>query len=315
MFEYLNKGSSSSRVDLELLGEFAKSAASQYLGPSKVPLQESITKIASSEALNPDQVALVCHEANKSVHEAIFNQSDNKYVTFDVADPRVIVGLCEDSHEKVANHGRDVIEKTASIYNDTRNLDYEMLPSELGSTGDYVVAGNRGHQGLSDNSKYFEKKAHENYKMAMDKVASREVMLEAQGESYAKRFIKEARAHLIMYPLTYREEQYENIASFCKSAGLSDDKTDSLMGLLNKVMIAQGLIEKTAAPAPVSLISKNLKAQVANGDHPLESIVHLIDNNESDRVRNEKEKSNLVQTELKPMRHNGHPKQTIRPLE
>ena len=75
-----------STYELEL---FSKQAAAEYLKGGK-PLNESITKIASANALNTNQVKRVVEAANTEAYMSLFNASDDKYVSFVTADPSII---------------------------------------------------------------------------------------------------------------------------------------------------------------------------------------------------------------------------------
>ena len=72
--------------ELEL---FAKEASANYL-KDKTSLNESITKLAETHALNKEQVARVVEVANTDVYLNLFNKTADKYVQYDVADPAVI---------------------------------------------------------------------------------------------------------------------------------------------------------------------------------------------------------------------------------
>lgn len=75
-----------STYELEL---FAKQAATDFLKEGK-SLNESITKIASENGLNGQQVRRVVEAANTEAYMNLFNKSDDKYVSFATADPAVI---------------------------------------------------------------------------------------------------------------------------------------------------------------------------------------------------------------------------------
>ena len=85
-----------------------------------------------------------------------------------------------------------------------------------------------------------------------------------------------------------RVTQLPYIAAFCKQAGMGDERISQLMGYLGKVLIKEGMIEKTAdVKADPELISSDLNARVINGTHPLEIVVQTIvdKDNEAERLR------------------------------
>jgi hypothetical protein len=75
-----------STYELEL---FAKQAATNYLKDGK-SLNDSITKLASDNALNHEQIARVVEAANTDVYINLFNKNKDKYVQFETANPEVI---------------------------------------------------------------------------------------------------------------------------------------------------------------------------------------------------------------------------------
>lgn len=75
-----------STYELEL---FAKQAATDYLKDGK-SLTESITKIASDNGLNREQIRRVVEAANTDTYISLHNKSNDKYISFETADPLVI---------------------------------------------------------------------------------------------------------------------------------------------------------------------------------------------------------------------------------
>lgn len=271
MFRYLTRDVPKNHADMDLIHDFAKTAANSYLGPSKTPLNFSIEKIASSSHLSPDQVNMLCQEANKEVHAALFDRSENKYTDFDLADSSQVLH---------ALNGGQV--KTASS-NFFEN-DYGLSPSEQREAPDFIVARATGHDGMRDMSKFQKQASFEKLSYELDNALKDRVLLEDQMSYLEKKFIKTARAHLTQYPLHARADQYPYIAMFNKQAGLSSDDNTNLMKMLNYVMVSQGLMEKNAeVPVDDDLIDYDLNARIINGDHPLEAIVKTIVDNRKNR--------------------------------
>lgn len=84
---------------LNILGQeskfekYAEIAANAYLN-DKIPLNDSIVKLAEEKDLNPDQIKRVVEAANVKVFQKHFSDEDregHKDVDFDVADPKVII--------------------------------------------------------------------------------------------------------------------------------------------------------------------------------------------------------------------------------
>jgi hypothetical protein len=76
-------------ISTNTLELFAKQAATDYLRDGK-SLNGSITKIASDNGLNNQQIARVVEAANTDVYINLVNKSADRYVQYDVADPVVI---------------------------------------------------------------------------------------------------------------------------------------------------------------------------------------------------------------------------------
>jgi len=69
-------------IDLE---NFGKAASRAYL-ENKIPLNDSISKLAEAKNLNSEQVKLVVEEANNSTHLTLLPTAEEKYIEFAVAD-------------------------------------------------------------------------------------------------------------------------------------------------------------------------------------------------------------------------------------
>ena len=267
MFRYLTNDVPKSQTDLELLGEYAKHAASSYLGSAGIPLNESITKTAQMNSLSPSQISILCQEANKEVHSALFDRGTSKYTDFNLANPSQV--MAELGHTKTAN---------------TRvsDSDYHLSPSEHRQAPDFIYGGASGHNGMRDNSKLtkqasLEKLAQESKQLFRDKI-----LLEDHMEYCEKNFVKVARNHLTQFRIDERRAEYPYLAKFMKIAGLDQPDISHLMDLLDHVMVRQGLLEKTAdITADASLVDWDMDARVINGSHPLEMTIKTIVDNKN----------------------------------
>jgi hypothetical protein len=106
----------------DVMDRYIEQAAHSYLKEGK-PLDDTITKIASDNGLNADQIARVAEGANTEVYVQLMNQSTDKYVQFPNA-----------SAEKIAEavHGT---EKKAEIITN----DYDQDPDFSGDIQDSVL--------------------------------------------------------------------------------------------------------------------------------------------------------------------------------
>lgn len=265
MFGYLATGSPVKSVDLQLVQEFAKQAASAFLGETNAPLNDTITKIAASEKLGQDQIELICQEANKLVNTSLFNSSVNKYTQFELADSSVILG----GTEKVA-HAEALHENLAN--------DYRFSPKEDKAyfTG-FTLTKTAGHDGMKVPKKFAVRAGREKVAQMAERLKDDIITYDFLRRGLEKQFVKTARNYLLPYGLKARRDLFPYISKFCKEAGLSTTSTSNLMSLLNNVMVGQGFIEKAAdIKADPELISDNLDARIVNGTHPLYIIVKTI---------------------------------------
>lgn len=289
MFDFLVGDTPGKTVDLELAKEFAKQAAAAFLGQSKTSLNESITKIASLEGLNQDQIEIVCQEANKMVNTEMFKVAENKYVEFELADSSTI------STGPV---------KTASVKN--IDCDYELEPNEQKAyLEDFTMSKTAGHAGISDNSKNVSRAAIEKLGFAQQRLDDDILLHNSSVEALENKFVKVARDQLLPYGLKERRGTFPYIAHFCKEAGLSDERTNTLMTYLDKVMVRQGLLEKSAdLKADPKLISDKLNARVVNGTHPLFIVIKTI----KDKDKEEKlfeDRGNIIKEKMESYEANG----------
>lgn len=292
MFDFLVGDVPTKTVDLELAKEFAKQAMSAFMGQTPTPLNNTISKIASIEQLNPDQISLVCQEANKMVNTEMFKVAEDKYTNFELADASVIIG------------GLDGTEKVASAA--VSDSDFELAPGEVEAYfNDFTITKTAGHAGLVDDSKrqnriQFEKLAVEKQNLDDDMYAYRSAV-----ELLENKFVKIARNQLLPYGLKERRGAFPYIAQFCKQAGLTQDRTHGLMTFLDTVMVRQGLLEKTAdMKVDSELISDKLNARIVNGNHPLFIVVKTIADKDSEKKLYQ-DRGNIIKEKMDSYGANG----------
>lgn len=308
MFGFLMEGNEhQSGKDLETLKEFAKQAASSFLGQDRVPLNHTIQKTAQVEKLTPDQISILCQEANKSVHEHMFKTAENKYVDFEIADPEVIVSEIDTKLSKTASaNNLDAVfsqelsrlEKSASVESSEID-DFSFAPGEKKSyTSDFSFTKQAGHDGLKVPEEHLKKVAMEKKAQRLKDIEGEMIILNGQIESAEKNFIKEARNMLLPYPAHERANKFELIAQFCKEAGLPKERFEKVASLTEHVMKRQGLLEKKASlKADEQYISDKLDAKVINGDHAL--IIHIKTLVDKDKRKEAlKNEHNLIKTEI-----------------
>ena len=105
----------------DAMDRYIEQSATAYL-KEKTPLNETITKIASANGLNRDQIARVVEGANTEVYVQLMNQSTDKYINFETADATKVAS---------AVHGT---EKTAEII----TADYDVPPPGETPAGSFI---------------------------------------------------------------------------------------------------------------------------------------------------------------------------------
>jgi len=220
------------------------------------------------------------------VNTELFKTAENKYTVFELADAAKILGKLEGS------------EKTAS--DASIDQDYNSVPGEEKAYfNDFSMTKTAGsHNGLSDNSKRLKNAKLEKFAMTKQRLEDDLIKYRSDVENLENQFVKIARNQLLPYGLKERRDFFPYIAKFCKEAGLHKERIQTLMGYLDKVMVRQGLLEKSAdLKADPDLISNNLDARIVNGTHPLYITVKTI-KDKDDEKKLYKDRKNLIQEQM-----------------
>jgi len=290
MASYLQLDMPKKRIDLDVIADFAKEAARNFL-KDKVPLNSSIVKIAQAENLTPEAVSLVVADANKAVHESLFKVASDKYIDFDLADPKQVLDELQGNET----------EKTASVF----DKDYQSPPSYSESTAFEKTASFGEH--YSGHKMTLKQEAH----YAMEKLSHRAsrldddiLVLNSKIASQEHSFIKIARNMLLTQDFSDRPKAFPFLLKFAMDAGLAKQQAKTLVTKLAHVMQQQGVIEKTAASeAPESLISDEVAktTKVTNGDHPLYILINTLGSDYDRRDMLDRD-ANITKTKLKDLK-------------
>lgn len=116
-------------VNKDLINNWGKEAA-QALIFDGVDLNSTITKIASDNSLNPDQIARVVEAANIATHLSVA-KSDNNYPEFEVADTKKIASAAESNIIDITISDYDLPPKQASVMTKEASAGYSE-PKEEG---------------------------------------------------------------------------------------------------------------------------------------------------------------------------------------
>lgn len=303
MFGFLAQGSTTKTASLDVLKEYAKHASHNFMGKDKVPLTHTIQKTAQVENLSPEEISIVCQEANKAVHSHMFKTAEDKYVDFEIADPNVIVSNLEKSIQKTAsvNHYDAAFDavfgKTAS--ENEISSDFDLAPGEQNAyQNDFQFSQTAGHDGLKTPQEHIDKIAMAHAKNELEQNIDDIIMIESSIDGLKKEFVKVARNQMLSSSLHERPQQFGYIAKFCKEAGMVDKQINEMIDLTAHVMYKQGLLEKTAdLKADAQYISDNLDARVVNGTHPLYITIKTLVDKETRREAL-LDRHNLIKTRL-----------------
>lgn len=277
------------KIGMETIREWSGEISSSFFNAGADPTY-TLTKIAKSESLTPDQIKTLAAEANKAIHQSKYAQVEDKYhaADFPLADASTAIKTLQvDGGEvKIAS------EMPLPILPDSGPDPYAMFgveePEPMSKT-----AGVKGQAG-----NIMEKLALLDSKLG-------DILIKTEAEKVAaeRRFLKMARQSLLEEGGSAdRMKVIGQYDQFIKSAATSNEKLEGvgnkLMAKLCFVVGREGKLEPYHAKeaisyfmkegdqkAPASLISDNLQAQVINGQHPLYITLKTIGDKEADLLR------------------------------
>lgn len=244
----------------EVLNQYAKLAAEGYL-TQKTSLNDSLTKVAKDESLEPHQVEYVASQTNHAVWERLYALNKKASYDFPIADANAVINKLQIQPSK------GVIKQAS--------LDYMSAPSrESNGFVEKTAYVNLDSLDKSDASRRslkaelvqrFEKVStvKEDFEMKM-------YALGAKFDEGIKTFVKEARTMIMDKPFEHRGIAMDKIGEFVKAACEEDTSLGKMIMMkLSAVLAGQGLIKKADLKAPEEYISQNMPAQIVNGRHAL----------------------------------------------
>lgn len=290
------------KVNMDTIREWSGEISTSYFNAGADPTY-TLTKIAKSESLTPDQIKTLAAEANKAIHQSKYAKVEDKYhaANFPLADAvRVINDLQVDG-------GEVKIAKEMPIPNlpDAGPDAFQMFGIEAPAPMDKTAS-------IKGQSK------HVMEKLALLDSKLGDILIKTEAEKVAseRRFLKMARQSLLEENNSVsRMQVIGQFDHFIKEASKADQRLEKvgnkLMAKLCFVVGQEGKLEPSHAKeamayfmktgdqkAPASLISDNLQAQVINGVHPLYITLKTIGDKEADLLRYEQEKE-LVQDKVR----------------
>ncbi len=254
----------------DVLQNLAKIASSAYFGKNKVPLQESLQKIAQAEELTTDQVMYVTAEANKDVWAQLFKLNKEASYNFKPVDPKSLI--------------KELQVKEASAVS-AQSLDYLSAPGhkkEAAADGASIEGYFSRGDDVDNASKRAELKHALNYKIekmafAKDQLETDLIILRSQAAKLEADVIKEAHQMVIREDYGMRGQALETVAEFMRGACENNvELGQRLMSKLSFVLKRQGLVKEADLKAPAEYISETLPARIVNGNHSLYITIDLL---------------------------------------
>jgi hypothetical protein len=271
-FAYLYTGPSQNQVSPDRLELLAKVAARRFI-EGRTPLNETITKFASENDLNTNQIERVCEMSNVAVHQALWpSASEKEKVAFPLADAKAVITITKAAPGGGGGSGcccPDAAPRSV-------NADYAGPPAGIPRSGPSMLSlmgsdPSAVHNGLSSVPPkrelvvVIEKKAAER-RRAHDALVVKQLEYEASVET-AYRTVKQAALSGVPFP---------KIAEAAFSGGLGKIAGELLPGFQKRLIgetagSVRTMLEKTAIQkAPEEYISQELgNVSVSNGAHPV----------------------------------------------
>jgi hypothetical protein len=274
--------------------EWAGEIANSYLNAGAIPT-DTLTKIARTSELTPHQINILASEANKLIHTTKYASEANKYFAaeFPLADANNAISALQ-----LAGEVKTAAQFIDPICSDTGPDVYDMFgikPEELDKTASV---------------KHQMKAASQKAILLNQKIDDKLFEIKTASETAKHNFIKQARQYIIDEPNSLARMKMLGVMDhFVKSAGLPAGKV--LLAKLAYVLGKEGKLEpkhvkiateyftKSAdQTVPEELISKDLPANIVNGEHPLYITLKTVGDNEADLLRYVQE-STLVQDKVR----------------
>lgn len=246
--------------DKQVLNTFGKLAAGEFLGANKTPLNDTLKKIASQEALTPSQIEYVAAESNRAVWAQYFAQDKTAAYDFPLADASKVIDELQ-------------VKPETSNLNEA-DLDY-LSPPKTTKVASFDPLKAMGYVEENVKTASARKELKHILKGRLEKMASakerleEEIMVCKTGiENRELEFIKAARTMILEEPFEERGKAMEKIAEFVR--GCDHPRLGRhLMGKLAHVLKRSGLVKEADMKAPEEYISDKLPARIVNGRHAL----------------------------------------------
>lgn len=282
---------------MENYREWAGEIANSYLKAGALPTN-TLVKIAQAEDLTPHQIETLAGEANQAIHQAKYAGVEEKYFAadFPLADSKSVI-------KQLQLDGGET--KVAAA------MPEPVVPDE-GPTPEEMFGVPIEEMDKTAEVKHDAKTAHEKLASLKSRIQDKITLTNEEYLQNTHSFIKQARNEMLSQGSSAeRMKTLGQLTHFVKCADMQNTG-HKVLAKLAHVLMEEGKLEPAEAKvainyfmskeadvkAPESLISKNLPAQIVNGEHPLYITLKTIRDNEADILRF-KERGLLVDDKLK----------------
>jgi len=284
------------KVTLDHLREWSNSIAASYLNAGVSPTT-SLTKIAQSEELTPDQIKDLAGRANQVIHQHKYAAAKEKYAAADFphADARTaIASLQTGGATKLA------YSMPAPICDDGGFDTYAMWGIKPDNTDQLIKKASLKHE---------MKAAHLKLANMKSKTDDQEFLTKVAADAAEAKFVKLARQYALSDSSSAdRMKTLGGISHFAKCAGLDARRPLAKLAYVlggegkltpahTKLALQYFLSKEADCKAPQELISEWLPARVVNGEHPLYITLKTFHDHQA-RMADHRGRSSLVDDRL-----------------
>ena len=233
-------------VDKETLECWANEAARGYLD-NNIPLNDSIIKIASSNALNPEQIKRVVEFANISTNLELFEKCADKRFTF-----------CQAKYDEILeNLNLGEIEKTASYFSDYASPP-EKKQGSYGYEFDKVASKEeKFHMSETETLDFMEKTAQ-----AIRELESEKIAAQLELEDIEDKIYEEVKSYVLSGDQDFKEVCAYALSSFESPSDQKMIKEALLKGghklATHDLAISKSEVVKLAEAVPEEYIADTL---------------------------------------------------------
>lgn len=272
-FDYLltDSGPRHTKIAADRLELLAKTAAKHFL-EGRVPLNDSIRKIAEENDLNREQVERVCEMANISTHQGLWAKTANKEsVAFPLADAANVVSVIAKKPLDPGDPGSPQVSCPSSV-----GSDYAMPPRGIPSPGPSLLGAMGADPALSHNGLTEEPEAKRTIIVIQKKAAERNALRDKILMDGIKLEELQKQAFHEVKQAVMGGSSFMDLFEAANGMGLGKVAKELLPEFENRLIsetygdIHRRLVKHAISKAPEDLISDDLgNTTIINGAHPV----------------------------------------------